>query len=97
MSTRDPTEVEVDVSAREPTAARLVGVTGSGKTPLARVLAGRGRVRPPVDEEVHRLHGVDHPELAEHLAAGDDVVLNHGLWLHADRNRREDAVLAHAD
>ncbi|MDT0415233.1 ATP-binding protein [Streptomyces sp. DSM 41982] len=46
-------------------AVLLVGLTGSGKTTVARALAARGFVRLSVDEEVHRLHGrygVDYPE-----------------------------------
>ncbi|MFE3654145.1 AAA family ATPase, partial [Streptomyces sp. NPDC059152] len=48
-----------------PLAILLVGLTGSGKTTVAKTLADHGYVRPSVDEEVHRLHGrygVDHPE-----------------------------------
>ncbi|MEU1672980.1 ATP-binding protein [Streptomyces roseifaciens] len=94
------------MTAREPTAVLLVGITGSGKTMLTQAPADRGMVRLSVDEEVHRLHGrygIDYPEntyfererpvveairqrLAEYLAAGDDVVLDHGLWLRADRD-----------
>ncbi|GAA0488794.1 AAA family ATPase [Streptomyces stramineus] len=94
------------MTTREPLAALLVGITGSGKTTLAQALADRGMIRLSVDEEVHRLHGrygIDYPEhtyfererpvvdavrrrLTEHLAAGDDVVLDHGLWLQVDRD-----------
>ncbi|WP_329032439.1 ATP-binding protein [Streptomyces sp. NBC_01725] len=48
-----------------PLAVLLAGLTGSGKTTLARALSGRGFTRLSVDEEVHRLHGrygVDYPE-----------------------------------
>nr|WP_237518690.1 AAA family ATPase [Streptomyces sp. SID5910] len=54
-----------------------------------------------VDEEVHRLHGrygVDYPEwerpvvaairqrLVKELQAGNDVVLDHGLWRRSERD-----------
>ncbi|WP_180931301.1 ATP-binding protein [Streptomyces sp. AJS327] len=48
-----------------PLAVLLAGLTGSGKTTVAQVLADHGYVRLSVDEEVHRLHGrygVDYPE-----------------------------------
>lgn len=48
-----------------PLAVLLAGLTGSGKTTLARALAVRGFTRLSVDEEVHRLHGrygIDYPE-----------------------------------
>ncbi|MEU0278788.1 ATP-binding protein [Streptomyces sp. NPDC006195] len=48
-----------------PLAVLLAGLTGSGKTTLARALSGRGFTRLSVDEEVHRLHGrygIDYPE-----------------------------------
>ncbi|MFE4023629.1 AAA family ATPase [Streptomyces sp. NPDC059101] len=48
-----------------PLAILLVGLTGSGKTTVAKTLADHGYVRLSVDEEVHRLHGrygVDYPE-----------------------------------
>ncbi|MEU5401667.1 ATP-binding protein [Streptomyces sp. NPDC005963] len=50
-----------------PLAVLLVGLTGSGKTTIARFLTGHGYIRLSVDEEVHRLHGrygVDYPEHA---------------------------------
>lgn len=53
------------MSTSAPLAVLLVGITGSGKTVLARSLADRGMIRLSVDEEVHRLHGrygVDYPE-----------------------------------
>ncbi|MFE4263372.1 AAA family ATPase [Streptomyces sp. NPDC056883] len=93
------------MSTSAPVAVLLIGLTGSGKTVLARALNDRGMLRLSVDEEVHRLHGrygVDYPEheyfarerpavdvvrqrLADELSAGNDVVLDHGLWLRADR------------
>ncbi|MEU2127475.1 ATP-binding protein [Streptomyces sp. NPDC018352] len=48
-----------------PLAVLLIGITGSGKTTLAKALAERGFTRLSVDEEVHRLHGrygIDYPE-----------------------------------
>ncbi|MGW1074309.1 AAA family ATPase [Streptomyces sp. NPDC002537] len=89
-----------------PLAVLLVGLTGSGKTTVARALAERGITRLSVDEEVHRLHGrygVDYPEhtyfererpvaeairqrLIKELQAGNDVVLDHGLWRRSDRD-----------
>ncbi|WP_318279539.1 MULTISPECIES: AAA family ATPase [Streptomyces] len=48
-----------------PLAVLLVGLTGSGKTTVAKTLADHGYIRLSVDEEVHRLHGrygVDYPE-----------------------------------
>ncbi|PNE36382.1 AAA family ATPase [Streptomyces noursei] len=48
-----------------PLAVLLVGLTGSGKTTVAKSLADHGYIRLSVDEEVHRLHGrygVDYPE-----------------------------------
>ncbi|MFI6286069.1 AAA family ATPase [Streptomyces sp. NPDC051018] len=89
-----------------PLAVLLVGLTGSGKTTVARFLAGHGFVRLSVDEEVHRLHGrygVDYPEhtyfererpavetiqerFIKELQAGNDVVLDHGLWRRTDRD-----------
>jgi len=53
------------VSTSAPLAVLLVGITGFGKTVLARALADRGWSVLSVDEEVHRRHGrygVDHPE-----------------------------------
>lgn len=89
-----------------PLAVLLVGLTGSGKTTVARFLTGHGFVRLSVDEEVHRLHGrygVDYPEhtyfererpavetirerFVKELQAGNDVVLDHGLWRRTDRD-----------
>ncbi|MFD4775472.1 AAA family ATPase, partial [Streptomyces sp. NPDC058427] len=89
-----------------PLAVLLAGITGSGKTTVARALAGHGYMRLSVDEEVHRLHGrygVDYPEdtyfererpvveairqrFVKELEAGNDVVLDHGLWRRAERD-----------
>ncbi|MGH3753413.1 MAG: AAA family ATPase [Pseudonocardiaceae bacterium] len=89
-----------------PLAVLLAGITGSGKTTLAKALAAHGMIRLSVDEEVHRLHGrygVDYPEheyfarerpvldvvrrqLADHLEARRDVVLDYGLWRRDERD-----------
>jgi predicted kinase len=53
------------LTAAAPLAVLLVGITGSGKTTLAKALEQRGLTRLSVDEEVHRRHGrygVDYPE-----------------------------------
>ncbi|SUA48649.1 Predicted kinase [Nocardia africana] len=84
----------------------LCGITGSGKTVLAKALADKGFHRLSVDEEVFRRHGrygIDYPhdtyfdkerpvvddirnQLAGHIAADHNVVLDHGLWLRRDRD-----------
>ncbi|MEU8762594.1 ATP-binding protein [Streptomyces sp. NPDC048659] len=95
-------------TARMPLTVLLIGITGSGKTTLAKALAERGSTHLSVDEEVHRLHGrygIDYPEHTyferEHLAletihhqltAGHDVVLDHGLWTRADRTAWQTTV-----
>ncbi|MFE0103308.1 AAA family ATPase [Streptomyces sp. NPDC059009] len=89
-----------------PLAVLLAGLTGSGKTTVARALASQGFTRLSVDEEVHRLHGrygVDYPEhtyfererpvveairqrFTKEIEAGNDVVLDHGLWRRHERD-----------
>ncbi|MGN5635088.1 AAA family ATPase [Streptomyces sp. AC154] len=49
-----------------PLAVLLAGITGSGKTTVARALADHGYTRLSVDEEVHRLHGRYGVDYAEH-------------------------------
>lgn len=85
----------------------LAGLTGSGKTTLAKTLEASGFARLSVDEEVfarHGRHGIDYPEheyparerpvvertrrrMVDLIRAGNDVVLDHGLWR---RDERED-------
>lgn len=99
---------------RTPAAVLLAGVTGSGKTTLARELVAHGFLRLSVDEEVflaHGRYGIDYPEdgyfeleadavstvrgraMAE-LAAGHDIVLDHGLWTHSERRLWRDLALS---
>lgn len=94
------------MTVRESVVVLLCGITGSGKTVLAKALADKGFHRLSVDEEVYARHGrygVDYPhedyldkerpvlddirnQLVAHIAAGHDVVLDHGLWLREDRD-----------
>jgi len=102
-----------DTSARrpdspdKPTVYLLAGLTGSGKTTLAKSLEASGVIRLSVDEEVfarHGRHGIDYPEheypererpvveytrhrMVELIRAGNNVVLDYGLWR---RDERED-------
>ncbi|WP_343244707.1 ATP-binding protein [Streptomyces sp. SID11385] len=78
-------------------AVLLVGLTGSGKTTVARALAARGFVRLSVDEEVHRLHGrygIDYREdtyAARERPVVEAVRARFGAELRAGR----DVVLDH--
>ena len=61
-----------------PTVYLLVGGASDGRVAYARALEAQGAVRIPVG---------DHGELAGHVAAGRDVVLDHGL---EDGRRRDE-------
>ncbi|WP_219823248.1 AAA family ATPase [Nocardia nova] len=106
MAAIDTDEQGVIIRMHRSRVILLCGITGSGKTVLAKALADEGFTRLSVDEEVFRRHGrygVDYPhdtyfekerpvvddirnQLAAEIAAGHDVVLDHGLWLRPDRD-----------
>lgn len=98
---------------RAPTVFLLAGLTGSGKTMLAKRLESEQGVRRlSVDElvfERNGRYGVDYPDwqyparegpvreeiyglLAELVAGGADVVLDHGLWTRAERDEVKEIV-----
>ena len=59
-----------------PTVYLLAGGASDGRAAYARALEAKGAVRVPAG---------DHDELAGHVAAGRDVVLDHGLDEQAER------------
>lgn len=81
-----------------PTLILFCGLPGSGKTTLATALAGEGRgIRICTDDWQGELAGFDDPDLHERLQRllrrhaldllrhGVDVILEDGLWTHAER------------